>query len=183
MGFIISFLLLIIIPIALGLVCYFGPKSFGYPRVGNYITIGYVLFIIRFLFNDYFYTKKEALNLVKEQSLNLKEDFDLIKYKSAFILDDYYNTCELKVSYKDKNIITKQIINSNGFKKLGDTTLMNLKIGFERNLKEGTKIIQNYETKDYYVREFYVAKEPLYAPIYKRISVHKTKDKLYFEEF
>lgn len=174
----------IILPIVLGLLLYIVPKKLGYPRLAKYILIFYSLCIILisslFIFEDRLFTKSDAKELVDEQGIILLDNFDLIENESMFGIGDYYHTFTLRISNNDKQKAIMNIRNSKNF----NTRTCRIQ---EMSLKEqdliNSKIVDNYETEDSYVREYFKPSEREgYAPIFRSISISKTEDKLVFED-
>jgi hypothetical protein len=179
-------LLFVGLPIGLGLLLYFVPKKLGYPKTGKYLTILYGLFILTIFtttaFDELFFTKNDAKNLIEEQAINLTEKFELENYKSASIFDDFYHVFTLKISETDRLKIIQQIKNSDDYKKLGEPTTDFLFYHYPKRFV-GPEEKQNYETEKDYVREYFKPNGQGYAPTFKRISVDKKENKLTFEEF
>lgn len=93
------------LPIGLGCLFYFIPKKLGYPKTAKYLTIGYGLVILIFglytAFEDQFFTKNNAKELVKDQGLKLMDEFDLTENKSMSAIGDYYQIFTLRISERD----------------------------------------------------------------------------------
>jgi len=183
----IGFILVVFvgIPIGLGLLLYFITKKLGYSKTAKYLTIIYGLIVltigIYILFEDHFFTKNNAKELIEEQNLILIDDFELVKNESMSAIGDYYHTFTLNISEHDKKDAIKRIKSSNNFK-IGYTTIENLLIQ-EHDRYFGKKIIQNYETKNSFVREYFQPSgQKGYAPVFRRISISKTNHNLKFED-
>ncbi len=171
-------------PIGLGFLFYFVPKRLGYPKTAKYLTIAYGLFVLTIglylAFEDQLFTKNNAKELVEEQEIKLTDDFELLKNVSMSAIGEYYHTFTLRISERDKqNAITK-IKSADNFKASNGSieTLM-----YQPDRYFGKKVIQNYETKNSFVREYF---EPSgregYAPTFRRISISKTDNELTFED-
>ncbi len=174
------------IPIGLGLLFYLVPKKLGYLKTAKYLTIAYGLFVLTIglyiAFEDQLFTKNKAKQLVEEQEINLTDDFELLKNESMSAIGDYYHTFTLRISDRDKqNAITKiksadNFITSNGSL---ETSIYQP----APNRYFGKKVIQNYETENSFVREYF---EPSgregYAPTFRRISISKENNVLTFED-
>ena len=173
------------IPIGLGLLFYFIPKKLGYPKTAKYLTIAYGLFVLAIglyiAFEDQFFTKNNAIELVEEQDFKLNDKFTLTENKSMSAIGDYYHTFTLDISERDKeNAITK-IKSSDNFKT--DNSSINEMLYLSDKRYFGPKVIQNYETENSYVREYFQPSgRKGYAPTFRRISISKTKNELTFED-
>jgi hypothetical protein len=184
----IGFFILVFIgiPIGLGLLFYFVPKKLGYPKTAKYLTIAYGLFVLTIglyiAFEDQLFAKHNAKELVEEQDIKLTDDFELVKNESMSAIGDYYHIFTLKISERDRqNAITK-IKSADNFKTSNGSieTLMHQPAP-DRYF--GKKVIQNYETENSFVREYF---EPSgqegYAPTFRRISISKKTNELTFED-
>lgn len=96
---------------------------------------------------------------------------------------DYYHTFTLRISERDKQNAISKIKGADNFQ----LNISNVEIlpyySQASNRYSGEKIIQNYETENSYIREYFESfgKEG-YAPTFKRISISKTKNELTFED-
>lgn len=133
------------------------------------------------IFEDQLFTKTNAKDLVEEQQILLAERFELKENKSMSAIGDYYHTFTLKISTNDKCNAILKIKSAHNFKKYNSSIDQTLYIPGKSYF--GSKVIQNYETADAYVREHF---EPSglegYAPTFRRISIYKTKSELTFED-
>jgi hypothetical protein len=178
-------LVFIVLPIGLGLLLYFIPKKLGYPKTAKYLVILYsvvVLAIVGFIvFEDQFFTKGDAKELVQEQGFLLHDDFELTENKTMWSISDYYHTFTLKISPNDRVKAIESVKSSIDFKKIGEPTI-HLQYDY-RDRYNGPKRIQNYETESAYVREYFKpsGKEG-YGPTYRSISISKTGNELKFED-
>lgn len=175
------------LPIGLGFLFYFVSKKLGYPKTGKYLTIicGLVVLTIVFFisFEEKKFNKNEALVLVEEQGFKLTDSFDLVENKSMSAIGDYYYTFTLKISKRDKQNTISKIKNADNFK-TNNSSIESLHL-LSQNIDRyfGTKVIQNYEDKFSYIREcFKPSGLKGYSPIFRRVSISKTKDELTFED-
>jgi hypothetical protein len=173
------------LPIGLGLLFYFVPKKFGYPKTAKYLTIvyGILVLVVAFIivFEDQLFTKNDAKKLVEEQNIKLGDKFDLIKNESSSAIGDYYHTFILKISRRDRQQAITIIKNSKIFK--ADKRSIDSLLYLRQDRYFGPKIIQDYETEDSYVREYFQPSERQgYAPTFRRLSISKTENKLKFED-
>ncbi len=174
------------IPIGIGLLLYFTPKRLGCPKTAKYLTILYgivVLAIGLFIeFKDQLFTMHQARELVEEQGFKLIYEFELIHNESTFDIGDYYHTFTLKISYRDKQEAISKIVTSENYKPV-NCCIESLLYQQAKGRNFIKKIIQNYETENSYVREYF---EPSgqegYAPTFRRISISKTYNELIFED-
>ncbi len=181
----IGLLIFVGIPIGLGLLLYFVPKKLGYPKTAKYLTISYILFILTvalyFTFEDQLFSKNNAKELIEEQGIKLKDDFELLKNESTSAIGDYYHTFTLKISEHDKQNAITIIKSTDNFKTDSSSIDQMLYLSDQRYF--GPKKIQNYETVNEYVREYF---EPSgrkgYAPTFRRISISKADSELIFED-
>jgi len=174
------------IPVGIGLLLYFIPKKLGYPKIAKYLIILYGIFVLTMvfytMFSDELFSKNSAKELVEEQNIKLKDDFELLTNKSMSTIGDYYHTFTLSISSQDKQEAITRIKNSDNFTSNTDSidTFMYQKV---QNRYFGKKIIQNYGTESSFVREYF---EPSgregYAPTFRRISISKINNELQFED-
>ncbi len=173
------------LPIGLGLLLYFVPKKFGHPKTGKYLTIIFGVFILSIVlwtaFEDQLFTKNNAKELVEEQQIFLKDKFDLQDNKSMSAIGDYYHTFTLKISARDKQNAISKIKNSDNFKTNNSSVNQMLYLSDKRYF--GSKVTQNYETSNAFVREYFQPSgQEGYAPTFRRISINKDKNELTFED-
>ena len=174
------------IPIVIGVLLYYLPKRLGYPKTAKYLTLSFGIIILAIglftAFEDQLFTKNNAQELVEEQNFKLKDEFELLNNKSSSAIGDYYHTFTLKISDRDKQAAISKIKNSYNYKtdSLAIEPPLYLKV---QDRYFGKKIIQNYETENTYVREYF---EPSgrkgYAPTFRRISISKINNELTFED-
>jgi hypothetical protein len=186
-GFLFIIILVFVgLPIGIGCLFYFIPKKLGYPKIAKYLTIVYGLIVLTIVFftafEDQFFTKNNAKELVEEQEIELSDDFQLLKNQSMSAIGEYYHTFTLKISAKDKANAILKIKNSEYFK-TSNGSIDSLMFQTKPDRYFGNKIIQNYETEDYFVREYFKPSgRSGYAPTFRRIIISKTKNELTFED-
>ena len=176
----------VVIPIGIGILPYFILKKFGCPKLGKYLSLGFGIIIITFIladiFRDQLFTKNAAKKLVEEQEILLNDKFDLVHNKSMSGIGDYYHTFTLIISEKDKRNAIEKIKSSADFKKPTEPIKDLLYENFE-NHYFGIKQIQNYETKNSFVREYFKPSgKKGYAPTFRRLIIYKYENKLVFED-
>lgn len=181
--FILSF---IGIPVGIGCLLYFIPKKYGYPKLGKYLTITFgailLILVLYIRYEDHFFTKNMAKELVDEQDIFLADEFELERNESLGTIGEFYHTFTLKISENDKQNAILKIRSADNFNESNESidTLM-----FQSAPKRyfGEKVVQNYVTEKAFVREYF---EPSgrenYAPTFRRISINKTGNELVFED-
>ncbi|OWK74501.1 hypothetical protein CBW16_03585 [Flavobacteriaceae bacterium JJC] len=174
------------LPVGVGCLFYFVPKKLGYPKTAKYLAVGYgfliLMFALSMAFEDQFFTKKNAIELVEEQGIKLTDEFDLTENKSTSAIGDYYHAFTLKISERDKQKAITKIKSSENFKS-DNGSIENLMLHPVPNRYFGNKVTQNYETENSYVREYFKPSgHEGYAPIFRRISINKTNNELTFED-
>lgn|GEM_PF-146626 len=191
MGGIVFILMLLVvfigIPVMTGLLVYFIPQNHGYPKTAQWLTgiylvlIGY--FVVSAIFEDEHFTKNDAKELLAGQDITLANDFTINKNASTSSIGDYYHTFILTISPYDKGQIINSIKSAHGFKRIKEGTQM-LELRFNPSIDsyKGTKVTQNYETTDAFVKELYEPNGTGYAPTYIRITIEKMKNTLMFED-
>lgn len=188
MALFIGFLLFVFIgiPAAVGFLLYFILRRLGYPKAAKYLTIGYGILIVgigsTILFEDQLFTKSNARKLVEEQGFELTDDFILLKNESSFAIGDYQHIFTLEISERDKQNAIVLITGSNNFKSKGEPIK---DLMFQPPDKYfGKKVVQNYETNDAFVREYFKPSgQSGFAPTFRRISISKTRRELAFLDF
>ncbi len=164
---------------------YWIPKKLGYPKAGRVLatilTLSLGTAIVLAVFEDELFTKSDAEELLAEQNVKLKDNFEIIENKSMSAIGEYYHTFTLRVSEKDKIGIMREIKRSSNFAVLNEAESTR----YSDNTKDyytGPKRIKNYETETQFVRELFEPKGKGYAPTYRKIKIDKTEKKLIFED-
>lgn len=184
--FIGLFILLFVgIPIGFGCLLYFVSKKLGYPKIAKYLTIIFGLIVLTSVlwntFEDRFFTKNQAIKLVEEQQISLIDKFEIKQNKSASAIGDYYHTFTLKISKRDKQNAILKIKNTENFKT--DNSSIESLLYQSQDRYFGPKIIQNYETENAYIREYFQPSgKQGYAPTFRRITISKLENELTFED-
>lgn len=184
----ILFLVLVFVgvPLGLGFAIYSVPKKLGYPKAAKFLAIGFGILVagvaLYAVFEDRFFTKKKARELLEEQGIKLAGNFKLLKNESSFAIGDYYHIFIIEISEGDKQILVSSIKNADNFK-TNPPSVDTLMYHTTSDRYFGKKHTRNYENNDSYVREYF---EPGgregYSPVYRRISLSKTKTELTFED-
>ena len=132
------------------------------------------------VFEDYLFTKGNAKELVEEQQILLAEKFELKENKSMSAIGDYYHTFTLEISDLDKQNAILNIKSAETFKGKNSSIESLL---YQQDRYFGLKVIQNYETENLYIREYFQPSgRKGYAPIFRRISISKEVNELTFED-
>lgn len=184
--FFFIFFVFIFVPITFGVALYYIPKIFGDKKIGQILSGTYFILLISsgiyLYFEDSFFSKNDAHQLLKEQNIQLNDDFKILDNSSYSAIGDYYHTFELEISEKDRKRISDEIKSDKNFKSIADDKDLFLYLN-TNNRYFGKKIIQNYETEHSFVREYF---EPSgresWAPTFRRISISKTQNTLTFED-
>lgn len=183
--FLLLFLIFILLPLGLGILIFFLIKQYWNKKYAKYFAIGYsVIFLLiagRIIFEDQLFLKKDALELLNEQNINLEDDFIIIKNESFSGIGDYYHTFELEISEKDKRKGINEIKSSKDFITI-EQKIINFPYSPEINRYKGSKKIQNYETENGFVREYFQPNGQGYAPTFRRIKLNKKDNILIFED-
>ena len=183
--FLILFLIFIALPIGIGYLIYFLIKKYWSKKIANYFAVFYsVIFLIisgQIIFEDQLFTKNDAKKLIEEQNIILQDDFKLITNRSETAIGDYYHTFELQITEKDKTEAINKIKTSDNFKLLG-AQIIDYAYAVDINRYTGKKQIQNYETPNGFVREYFQPNGQGYAPTFRRIIIEKNTNKLIFED-
>lgn len=156
----------------------------GYPKLGKHLIIIFIFIIVIIFvitaFQDQLFTKNDAKKLIEEQNFKLIENFKILENKSTSSFGDYYHTFTLEISNFDKINAIKAIKSSSNFKNIGEHILV---LPFEiKDRYNGPKLIQNYETENAYIREYFEPNGQGYAPTYRSISIKKSNNQLTFED-
>lgn len=160
------------------------PKKLGFQKAGKVIGILVCCFftyaIVYMIFEDKFFSKNDAIELLDEQKIYLNDDFKIEENHSTWAIGDYYHTFTLTISKNDKKRIIEEIKSSLHFK---DITYNVIELVYsQEETPVGKRIVQNYETKLFYIREYFEENGKGYAPMFRKISIEKNKNKLIFED-
>lgn len=158
----------------------------GYLKTAKYLSIlfGSVILVVAvfLIFEDQLFTANEARKLVEEQNIRLRDKYVLLDNQSSSTMGgDYFHTFTLKISENDKQGAIREISGAKDF--TTDVKSINRTLYLSGNRYFGPTIIQNYETPDAYVREYFKPSGTRgYAPTFRRISISKSENKLTFED-
>ncbi|WP_318640222.1 hypothetical protein [Flavobacterium ardleyense] len=173
------------LPIGIGWLAYFVPKKLGYPKTGKFLTIIFGLFaltaILWNVFGDQLFTKENAKELVEDQQILLQDEFELKENESNSAIGDYYHTFTLKISKRDRQNAIVKIKSSENFK--ADDSSIDQTLYLSEKRYFGSKVTQNYETENAFVREYFQPSgQEGHAPTFRGISIIKAKKELTFED-
>jgi len=125
---------------------YWIPKKLGFSKIGKYLSIVLLLLIISsitfVIFEDDLFSKSDVRDLLSEQNIQIKDDFEIEENKSIIAPGDYYHTFTLSIAPSDKNRLSDEIKRSPNFNKdkLVETYLYD-----QSDYHYGPKRIKNYE--------------------------------------
>lgn len=179
--------LAVLIPIAfcvwLIYILYSIPKKNGQKITGlilsSIVGLFFIYIVFSMFFEDKLFSKDEAKNLLEKQNIILNDDFEISENKSISGIGDYYHTFTLKISEADKTKIVMEIgNNSNSI--VDEKSVPEITELTDRHF--GQKVIQNYETKDKYVRKTFQPNGKDNAPTYQVVTVEKSKNEIIFED-
>lgn len=168
------------IPIGLGVLLYYVPKKLGYPKIAKYLTISYGLLVISFglyfAFEDHFFFKSNAIELLNEHNVVLEDPFKIISNRSGGFLD-YSHQFTLSISHSDKEKLINQITSSDNYQeKVND--MFDLRTDKLRYSDNDTTFTANYQNKWNYIYEYYKPNKKGYKPTWDKILISKTKSEL-----
>jgi len=132
-------------------------------KTGSIIVL--ILFIlalilcIRIVFNDKFFTEKDARSLLGEQNFSLQDDFKILKNQEDFITREQVQSFIIKISDRDKSRLVDIIRNSTNFKDSiasdYDITNLGFKLMDERKI-DSIQIVSNYKRGSEYCRDVFI---------------------------
>jgi hypothetical protein len=155
----------------------------NYPKSGKFLgLLAVFIIVVFFLFQDFFYTKKDVISVLQEQDVVLKNDFDLENNRTASFLDDYYHKFDLIISAQDKLRLINQIKTNPNFFKISENYSHDFFLE-KSSIKEGKIKRRYYETPDFFINEFTKAGKKGYAPTYRKLIISKKESEFYFEEY
>jgi len=179
--FIFLFIILIIVS-GIIFLSYWIPKKMGYKKAGKIISgiliIGTIILSVSIYIDDYLFFKSDAIELLSEQNIELKYDFEIIENKSVGTVD-YYHRFELLISESDKKRLLNEIKSSKSYQ---DSIKSYFHLPSTQDRYIGNSITVNYQTHTEFKSEFYEPNGKGYVPTYRIISIPKLENKLIFEE-
>ncbi|WP_131450737.1 hypothetical protein [Flavobacterium subsaxonicum] len=184
--FILAGLIIVAVIIAIPFTFYWIPTKLGYPKTGKIlgavVGLSFTVILFRWYFEDELFTKNEAAEFLKEQNIELHDDFEIVSNWSSSGIGEYHHLFTLKITLKDKAKIVNEIRTSDNFTP-GLQEERSSYIDLDRNdYNTGPKELLNYETKDAFIRELFRSRGKGFAPEWKKIKIDKIKDELHFSE-
>ena len=177
--------ILLTISIVVGLIyfVYWLPKRFGKRKLGLWLagilTVGLITFILATVFEDKLFFKSDAKECLGEHKIELKDDFKIISNESGGFMD-YFHKFELSISLEDKERIKTQILTSYNYQD-SVQEMFDIRQGKPRYRDRDTIFTANYQDEWNYIYDFYKPNKKGYTPIWDRISISKTENKLIYE--
>lgn len=152
-----------------------------FKKAGKIVAIVFtIVALLPFLslaFEDYFFFQSDAKKMLKENKLELLDNFTIESNKITG-MSDLYQIFELQISEKDKERIIRQIRNSPYFKgSANEDYTLSSEVGSGLT----KKIYCDYEKREVICRETYQKLRQGYASDYDIISISKTGNTLSFE--
>lgn len=186
MFFILQLILIIVLPIvALGfilcVVFYVLPKKLGHHNAGHYMTtailITSILGLVTMALEDQLFTASDANRYLKHQDIELNDLCYVVSCRTSSAIGDYYHRFELQISEDDRLRLIGQIKDSPDFTYEQEACdMFILTKGKEEttcNCEDDNYIVTNY---------FKPSDQEGYAPTFRRVSIHKTENRLIFED-
>jgi len=182
--FILLFLFFVIIPVGIGIVIYKLIVRSGSKRNATIFAVIYGLILtvtaVSIIFEDELFTKGDALELLREQRIELADGFSIVENQSMSGIGDYYHTFTLQISEKDKFKIIEGIKQAHNFIPFVDSAATDFYPTEDRYEEKRTEY--NYETEYQYIREYFQGNGQSYAPTHRKIKVQKKTNEIVFEE-
>ncbi|KZS41061.1 hypothetical protein AWE51_23165 [Aquimarina aggregata] len=161
---------------------YWIPKKLGKKKLGiilsRILSVGVILLILSFVFDDILFFKRDAKKYLSEQKIELNDDFEILNNQSGGVMD-YYHRFELEISQVDKNRLINEIRSAENFQ---DSVISYYHLPSYFDRYSGELITANYETDREFKTEFYQPNGKGMAPTYRIISISKIDKKLTFED-
>ena len=177
-------LLLVFLSICVGFIwlSYWIPKRSGKRKIGVYLsstlTLGLVILIFSYIFDDYLFFKSDARKHLSEINIELKDNFEIISNKDGGLMD-YYHTFNLSISEADKNRLIEKIKDSKDY----IDSIQNYKHlpSEAKDRYVGDTLARNYQTEREYKTELYYPNGQGYTPTYIKVGISKSKNELQYE--
>ena len=152
----ILFLIFIGLPLGFLFLLYYIGKKLESKRTGIILSASVgLVFLLCFLylrFEDQFFSKSNARELLAENKIELKDDFEIVDYKTGWGIGDFHQRLELKISKEDQLRLSKN------FKEKSDsisTILQKLPNAF-REYRENTEGYFKENSKHSSIEEDYI---------------------------
>ena len=152
----ILFLIFIGLPVGFLFLLYFIGKKLESKRTGIILSTSVgLVFLLCFLylrFEDKFFSKSNARDLLAENKIELKDDFEITEYQTTVPIGDFYQRLELKISNSDR------LRFSNNFKEKSDriNTILQKYPNAFREYRENTEGYFKENSKHSSIEEDYI---------------------------
>jgi hypothetical protein len=181
LGYLTSFLMMVMFAFLIIFVSYWTLINLHFKKAGKIVAIVFIsLALLPFLslvLEDYFFFKSDARKMLKENQIELKDDFK-IKSNQITGLTDLYQKFELQISSRDKQKIFQQLRQSPFFKdSVENDYSLPSKVG--DGLTKKTYL--DYESSDFVCRETYQNQRTGYVSDYDIITISKKDNILTFQ--
>ena len=181
LGFLTSILMITLFAFLIIFVSYWTLVNLHFKKAGKTVAIVFTALALipglSFAFEDYFFFKADARKMLKENKIELKDDFQITSNHITG-LNDLYQKFDLVISNGDKERITQQLRRSPYFQSSSGA-------GYRLQSMTGSRLTKksylDYETKDAFFRETYQKLRMGYMYDYDIISISKTENILTFE--
>jgi hypothetical protein len=181
---ILIFILIFFFILCIGIIylSYYIPKKIGYPKIGKILSSLLIIFVtyltIIIFFEEELFTKNDAKKEIAALNFNLNDDFTLIQNKSMAGFGEYLHFFKLSITPEDKLRLIKEIQNSTNY---NNSNVEN----FTENRDDyyfGPKRIKNYETEEYYIREYFKPNGKNYSPTWLVLKIEKRGNLIIYED-
>ena len=182
----ILFLVFTGIPLGTGWFIFWAIKTSGHPRAAKLVAslFGFIIFVfsVSIYYEDELFSKNSASSYIEQQGIKLKDEFKILHNESMSGIGDYYHTFTLEISELDKINAISNIKKSDNYN-THHSYIEEINRMSDSSRYFGSIVFRNYQTEFSFVREYF---EPSgqkgYAPIFRRISISKSKNELTFED-
>ena len=107
----ILFIVFIGVPLGFLFFLYYIGKKLESKRTGIILSssVGslFLLCFLYFHFEDHFFSKANARDLLRTNKIELKDDFEIVEHKTALGIGDFHQRFELKISNNDQLRLSK----------------------------------------------------------------------------
>jgi uncharacterized protein (UPF0248 family) len=116
---------------------------------------------------------------LKEQGIELHDDFKLLRNESQTGIGEYFHVFELEISRKDKQRIIDQFTHAPGYKGFVASDMQWISTA---NRYEGEEVIEYSEDEFGFVRESCKPMGKDYAPLHRIVTISKKENQLTLQE-
>jgi type III secretory pathway component EscU len=107
-----AMLLVLMVAILITLISYWGLINVGYRKAGKVVAIVLAIAVavpfLSFAFEDYLFSKEDVRQMLREDRIELKDDFR-IRSNSISGISDTYQKFELEISSRDRDQLIHQL--------------------------------------------------------------------------